>query len=123
MGNAGLDIDPSAAQFGARNRHVTASILDVHQYFDSSFFDIVMLNGVFGWGINSREDQDKALQCIREVLRPGGVLLLGWDTDRSEDTFVALAAAHGFSYRNPMGLPNRVQFKTSYHTYDLFIAN
>jgi hypothetical protein len=44
-----IEIDVSLAKFGAR-RHVTSSFLDAADHYDRHQFDLVLVNGVFGWG-------------------------------------------------------------------------
>jgi SAM-dependent methyltransferase len=51
----------------------------------SSSFDTLLCNGVFGFGVDTREAQLTALKAIARILKPGGRLLLGWNTDSVED--------------------------------------
>ena len=117
-----IDIEPELAQFGSPGHHITASVIDVDQHFKPAYFDAILLNGIFGWGVNQPDDQTKTLINLRKIIRPGGVLLIGWNDDLMKDVVVAMAAAHGFKYANPMGLPNRKQFPGGTHIYDLFTA-
>jgi SAM-dependent methyltransferase len=45
----------------------------------------VLCNGVFGFGVDTRAAQLAALKAMGRILKPGGRLLLGWNTDRVED--------------------------------------
>lgn len=74
-----LDIDPRAARHGSRQRHVVGSVVDAAGLFEPGEFDLIVFNGVFGWGLNARTDVDAALHGFRQVLRPGGELLVGWN--------------------------------------------
>jgi SAM-dependent methyltransferase len=117
-----LDIEPQLAQYGSPGRHITASVIDADQHFKPAYFDIISLNGIFGWGVNHPDDQTKTLMNLRKITRPGGVLLIGWNDDRMKDEVVPMATANGFKHSNPMGLPNRKQFPGGTHVYDLFTA-
>ena len=117
-----LDIEPELAQFGSPGRHITASVIDVDQHFKPGYFDVISLNGIFGWGVNDPNDQIKTLANLRKIIRPGGVLLIGWNDDLMNGDVVAMAASTGFKYCNPMGQPNRKQFPGGTHIYDLFTA-
>src|SRR5687768_11038380 len=46
------DIDPAASPYGAPNRHATADARRLDSAFSLQFFDVVMLNGLFGWGVD-----------------------------------------------------------------------
>jgi len=105
---------------------LTASVLDVDRYFEPTYFDVISLNGVFGWGVDQDADQNKALVSLRRIMRSGGVLLVGWDDHLTRSSIVSMAKANGFQYSNSLGLPNRVQFDVygdgNMHVYDLFTA-
>lgn len=64
--------------YGAR-RHVIDRLENLSNYFDAGSLDLILCNGVFGWGLNRREDAELAFENCFDVLRSGGELLLGWD--------------------------------------------
>src|SRR5262249_25293794 len=75
-----LDIEPAEALFGApRGRHIVDSATNASAHFAEGSLDLVVCNGVFGWGLNGREDVEKAFDAFYRVLRRGGILLLGWN--------------------------------------------
>lgn len=74
-----LDIDPRVARHGSRQRHVVGSAVNAAEMFEPGEFDLIVFNGVFGWGLNARTDVDAALRGFRQLLRPGGELLVGWN--------------------------------------------
>ena len=74
-----LDIDPRAARHGSAQRHIVACVSEVERHFAPDSLDLIVLNGVFGWGLNDRERMQRALQGFHRVLRPGGELLIGWN--------------------------------------------
>jgi len=117
-----LEIDPELAKFGSPGRHIIASVVDVDRHFKPGYLDVVLLNGIFGWGVNNLEDQQKTLTNVRKIMRPGGILLIGWNDDMLKDEIVQMTEAHGFKHGNPMGLPSRKKFPGGTHTYDLFTA-
>jgi SAM-dependent methyltransferase len=110
------DIDPAVAAFGAPNRHVTEDVRDLDSAFPPGFFDLVVLNGVFGWGVDRTDDMDRALDAIAAVLRSGGALLIGWNSDRAPDpdtlTGIAAFQPEGFA-----GLAQRTAFDDVTHVY------
>ena len=73
-----IEPDVSGARFGARH-HVCAPLQVVAQHFLPSWFDWIICNGVFGWGLDEAADIDAALRGCAKVLKPGGSLIVGWN--------------------------------------------
>lgn len=110
------DIDPAAAQYGAPGRHVTADVRCLDQAFSPGFFEAIVMNGVFGWGVDDPQDMHRALVAVDRVLAPAGVLLLGWNTDRcvEPDTVPGMALFEPVAFA---GLPDRKRFADVTHVY------
>jgi SAM-dependent methyltransferase len=117
-----IDIDPDAARWGRTGRHVVGNLLDLEQHFTTGKFQAVLCNGVFGWGIDQISDQRAALVAMRNVMKPGGVLVLGWNTNRIADPVAAGLTRQLFEHRGLPDLPCRVVVPGSTHVYDIFHA-
>src|SRR5215203_6252199 len=65
-----VDVDP-AKQRLAGAKHHTVSATRLTDAFQPSTFDLVVCNGVIGWGLNEPADVEKALDACAEVMRPG----------------------------------------------------
>jgi SAM-dependent methyltransferase len=74
-----IDVDPKRAAFGVPGYHTTDFIENIEKYFKDNYFDSVLMNGVYGWGLDKEESLIKAIGAIKRILRRGGVLLFGWD--------------------------------------------
>lgn len=74
-----LEIDPALATYGASN-HIVDSCTEINQYFLENSLDCVILNGVFGFGLNNPIDMERTCQAIWNTLRPDGLLILGYNT-------------------------------------------
>jgi hypothetical protein len=48
-------------------------------------FDVALVNAVFGWGLDTLDGQNEAVKGLARIMKPGGMLMLGWNTDRSSD--------------------------------------
>ena len=72
-----LDVDPSKSPFGGP-RHVVGSVLELTRHVPGSV-DAILMNGVLGFGVDSPRLAELSLLSCRLALRPGGVLLLGWN--------------------------------------------
>ena len=115
------DIDPDAARWGVEGRHRTGDVCEADVLFGDQMFDAIVCNGVLGYGVDSPEHQRKALKALAAILRPGGRLLLGWNTDKIDDPVAAgLTEAH--FEPTPLGdQATRVRFDAVTHVYDSFI--
>ena len=80
-----IDSNPNAASLGIRGRHIIDSIENIDMHFGPNSLDCVLMNGVYGWGLDGEGAVQKALANIRKVLRKGGVLVLGWDKTKEHD--------------------------------------
>jgi hypothetical protein len=110
------DIDPAAARYGAPNRHVTEDLRDLHAAFPPEFFDVIIVNGVLGWGVDTPEDIHRALVATEAVLAPRGLMLLGCNSDRTPDP----DDLPGIDLFEPVSfatLPHRKSFEDVTHLY------
>jgi SAM-dependent methyltransferase len=73
-----IEIDESKKKYGSK-RHITDSLLNLNLYFESNYFDLIVYNGVFGYGINTREDTEASFKQCFQCLREGGILVFGWN--------------------------------------------
>jgi SAM-dependent methyltransferase len=73
-----IDWDAARTPFGSPN-HIVDDVANVRDHLRECYFDFVLMNGVFGWGLNQKESIEKALAAVRAILRPGGIFVLGWN--------------------------------------------
>jgi len=73
-------IDPATAnqRHGAK-RHIADNLQHLARHVPAGYFDLVVCNGVLGWGLNRLEEADAAFAACYAALRDGGHLLLGWN--------------------------------------------
>lgn len=82
---ATIDADPACAAWGSPAEHVVGDATRLPEFWPDASFDAVLCNGVYGWGIDSREQLAALLAGVRRVLVPGGFLLLGWNAGPERD--------------------------------------
>ncbi len=104
-----IDVHPSTAAWGARD-HIVAPIQEIDRHRAKGYFDCVIMNGVFGFGVDRVEDMRAALRAVHEVLRPGGLFVLGWNTDKHEDPEALGLIAPYFEAANQPPFPNRLPY-------------
>lgn len=112
-----LDIDLEAARWGAAERHVIAPIEQAMFHFPAAMFDTVVLSGVFGFGV---DDVAAAITASAAVLKPGGLLVLGWNADLVADPSARIAIGRHFCAARATELTDRVTFRGSTHIFDFY---
>ena len=114
------DIDPEAARYGAADRHVTCDVRDIDLQFAPATFDAVVLNGVFGWGVDDPAGMDATVRSVARVLSPDGILLVGWNHDRSPDPDTLPGICKLFTPESYRGLSQRHAFTDVTHVYSWY---
>jgi SAM-dependent methyltransferase len=77
-----IDIAAAAARHGSPLRHIIDDVRHVERHLAPATVDLVLFNGVFGWGLDDPVALDQALAALAIVLRPRGELVFGWNDDR-----------------------------------------
>jgi len=111
------DVNPSAAVWGAR-RHAVARVQDIDTRFAPGYFDAVILNGLLAFGIAPGAEFDAAISAIWRMLRPEGLLLLGWNSDAALDPLLSDAMRRSFRASVSLPLPSRRSFDEEAFVYD-----
>lgn len=65
-------------KFGAA-RHVQDVAQNVARHFRPGALDVVIMNGVFGFGLNDRHAVEDTVAGLHTCLREGGVFVFGWN--------------------------------------------
>jgi len=73
-----MDPDPWKKRFGAR-RHIVAGLESLDAHIAPGSLDLIVCNGVFGWGLDDRADCERAFAACFKALRPSGELIIGWN--------------------------------------------
>jgi SAM-dependent methyltransferase len=115
-----LDIDPAVSRWGRRGRHVVGNVLELNALFPELRFDAVLCNGIFGFGVDTVADRASACAEIASITKPGGWLLLGWDSDRGPDPLEAGLVPPWFERVTLPGFGTRVVVEGSPRVYDVF---
>ena len=74
-----LDYNPEKKIFGSPRLHLVDSMANLAKHFEPESLDLIICNGVFGWGLNAPNDIEAAFSAVQSALRPGGLFLLGWN--------------------------------------------
>jgi hypothetical protein len=116
-----VDSNPSADVWGAPV-HIEAPIQQIHLQCAPASFDAVILNGVFGFGVNTVLEMNRSIQAIRHVLKPAGLLLIGWNKDLGPDPLALIQIQKGFLPVEGVAFPARREFADETHVYDFLVS-
>lgn len=75
---ATLDPSPSQARYGAQS-HLVAPMCQLGAQHAANSLDVIVCNGIVGWGINDPRDAEASFTAAFDALRPGGHLIIGWN--------------------------------------------
>ena len=115
-----LDIDPSARWWGHPQRHLVGDVQKVGTLYLQCQFDVALFNGVFGYSLNSKDGQNEAIAGLARVLKPSGMLMLGWNTHLVSDPLRLSAIEQLFVRSERADFERRVTFEDNTHVYDFF---
>lgn len=120
-----IDLDPAAAAFGAPDGHFVGNVCDIESLAGGHAFDVIMLNGVLGWGLNDASEAIRAVHGMKKVAAPGALLLVGWNPGLTDGTEVE--AIRAFLKPTSLGaIPEMIEFpprgsaQRYPHRYELF---
>lgn len=119
-----IDIDARQRRFGAAN-HIVDSVENLTDHFELGYFDLILLNGVIGFGVNTLEGAERTVEACAAMLREGGELLVGWNQSPpynpvEADKLKALGAFRPKPFA-PLGDWRIVCYGDMLHTYDFYV--
>jgi SAM-dependent methyltransferase len=111
------DIEPDHAKWGELGRHFTMDLLKIDSLIAGRSFDTVLCNGVFGFGVDTRDAQLTALKAMHAILKPGGRLLLGWNLERVDDPAASNFVRSDFTPDDLIGRGGRYEVPEAGYRY------
>jgi hypothetical protein len=107
-----VDPTPGARVWGS-NHHFVATVQDLYRVLPHHSIDIVVMIGVYGFGLTTDAHLHDALTSIHKMLKPDGILVLSWNNDVSADPRVHRDLNELYRPAQLVGLPVRKTFDTS----------
>lgn len=86
------DIEPAAAIWGEKDHHIVCDITTIDHVCPPESFDVVLLNGVLGDGVDEKNAMNRAITAIARILRADGILLIGWNSAKEGPDPMALGS-------------------------------
>jgi SAM-dependent methyltransferase len=115
-----MDINSAMSVWGAPN-HIVGPIQEILRFRSPGTFDSVILNGVFGFGVNDTAEMRRTVEAIHAVLKPGGLLIVGWNKDLHADPNVLGLYDGLFTPGDATPWGRRVTYESETHVYDFHI--
>ena len=98
-----IDPDPVATNGGGA-RHIIDKLANLGLYYPEDYFDLIILSGVLGWGLNEAAEIEASLMVCFRHLRPGGRMLIGLN-ETGAPAPVCLNAIEALTRFKPTNLP------------------
>lgn len=122
---ATIDPVPEFAEFGG-SPHFVDVLENLDRHVEAESFELVVMNGVIGFGLNDPANVERALTQVHRALVPGGELFLG--INERIPTHVALTGVEAMRLFSPkpfalFGAPRQVietPFREETHTFELW---
>jgi hypothetical protein len=76
-----IDFDPKLTKFGSRF-HICDDVVNLSRYQKTYFpdgIDLCVLNGVIGYGVNSKAETEAMLSEIEKLMNPSKTLIIGYN--------------------------------------------
>ena len=119
-----IDPVPSRREYGS-DHHIVDTLARLPAHVAEGHFDLIVVNGVIGYGLNDPMDVEASVAAVHRCLRTGGHLLLGWDDVDARrvlapEQIVALAAFSRLA-DTPFGRYRCAIADDNRKTYDFYV--
>lgn len=119
-----IDPDPRVRRCGAAH-HIVDRLEHLDRHLAAGSLDLILCNGVFGWGLDERTDCEAAFDACARALRADGELLVGWNDVDAHRPFPLESLAALTRFRPimfaPLGASRYLTDTRNRHTYDFFL--
>jgi len=121
-----VTLEPNAdnRSFGA-TEHIVGTMENMGDHIPAGSLDLILCNGVFGWGLDEKENCEKAFSAAHVALKPGGQLLVGWNDVPRRCPFPLESINSLSRFRNyefPLFGSHRYLTETVYrHVFDFYV--
>ena len=74
-----IDNIPGQSKYGNNKKHTMGSALNLSKHYEESFFDVIVANGLIGYGTNNKNDFNNLLHSCFRCLKNEGILIVGYN--------------------------------------------
>ena len=118
-------IDPKHVKrkYGSE-RHIVDSITNIDRHVVKNYFDVIIMNGVIGFGLNHIGAIEQAIDACYAVLASEGILVVGWN-DTAQRAPIDVRAIHAIGkfceyYFEPLQACHYRTEASRHHTYSFY---
>jgi len=119
-------IDPVASmqRYGSR-RHIVDGLHHLGSHIQPEYFNVIVCNGVLGWGLNAPEQVEAAFGACHRHLQAEGELIVGWNdvaprNNVSPDNVAALRLFRAAIFQ-PLGTFRYPVAGANRHVFDFYV--
>lgn len=73
-----IDFNPKMKIYGSK-RHLIDSIENLDKYFEINTIDLIICNGLIGYGLSDQQIAERAFKICHNILRKNGIFIIGWN--------------------------------------------
>lgn len=74
-----IEPDASASMYGSLHRHIEDTAQNLMKHVQPEAFNVAVLNGVIGFGLNKGTDIRVAAAALYSALKPNALLIIGYN--------------------------------------------
>lgn len=74
-----IDIESKKAFYGNHKHHIVGSATELERYYDPKSFDVIIGNGLIGFGMNAPEQCEQLLMGAALLLKDDGLFVVGFN--------------------------------------------
>lgn len=74
-----IDIEKKKALYGNAQHHIVGSATELARYYDPASFDVIIGNGLIGFGMNAAEQCEQLLSGVALLLKDAGLFVIGFN--------------------------------------------
>lgn len=74
-----IDIESKKAFYGNHKHHIVGSATELERYYDPKSFDVIIGNGLIGFGMNAPEQCEQLLMGASLLLKDDGLFVVGFN--------------------------------------------
>lgn len=102
-----IDFEARAARWGNGAFHRVCDICELGLEFPDTRFDVIHINGLLGFGVDTPEQIHRMIHSCCDVLASDGYIMLGWDEDVTSDPLENESAMQQLCHSQFGSLPAR----------------
>ena len=89
-----IDIEKKKALYGNFKHHIIGSATELERYYDPESFEVIIGNGLIGFGMNSAEQCEQLLMGAAALLKNNGLFIIGFNDGPEFVNFKVKAATN-----------------------------